>query len=100
MVQLSYPYMTMEKNHSLTIQTFDSKVMSLLFNTLSSFAIDFLPRSKCLLISRLQSLSTVILETKKRKSVPVSTFSPSICHEVIGLGINYTGYGTEKPTEH
>ena len=64
------------KNHSLTIQTFDSKVMSLLFNTLSSFAIDFLPRSKCLLISRLQSLSTVILETKKRKSVPVSTFPP------------------------
>ena len=88
------------KNHSLTIQTFDSKVMSLLFNTLSSFAIDFFPRSKCLLISRLQSLSTVILETKKRKSVPVSTFPLSICHEVIGLRINYIGYRTQKPTEH
>ena len=62
------------KNHSLTTQTFDSKVRSLLFNTLSSFVIDYLPRSECPLISWLQSLSTVILETKKRKSVPVSTF--------------------------
>ena len=62
-------------------QTFVSKVMSLLFNTLSSFVIDFLPRSKCLLISWLQSLSAVILEPRKIKSVAVSIFSPSICHE-------------------
>ena len=65
------------------VQTFVSKVMSLLFNTLSRFVIAFLPRSKCLLISWLPSLSTVILEPKKRKSVTTSTFSPSICHEVM-----------------
>ena len=58
---------------------------ALLFNTLSRFVIAFLPRSKCLLISWLQSLSTVILEPKKRKSVTASTFNPSICHEVMGL---------------
>ena len=58
--------------------------MSLLFNTLSSFVIAFLPRSRCLLISWLQSTTTVILEPKKRKSVTLSTFSPSICHEVMG----------------
>ena len=68
------------KNHS-----FVSKVMSLLFNMLSRFVIAFLPRSKCLLNSWLQSPSTVILESKKTKSVTVSTFSPSICHEVMGL---------------
>jgi len=56
---------------------------SLLYNTLSRFVIAFLPRSKRLLISRLQSPSTVILEPKKRKSVATSTFSPSLCHEVI-----------------
>ena len=61
-----------------------SKVVSLLFNMLSRFVIAFLPRSKCLLISRLQSPSAVILEPKKIKSVIVSTFSPSICHEMIG----------------
>ena len=60
------------------------KVMSLLFITLSRFVIAFLPRKKRLLISRLQSLSTVILEPKKIKSVTVSTFPPSICHEVMG----------------
>ena len=57
--------------------------MSLLFNMLSRFVIDFLPRSKCRLISWLQSASTVILESKKIKSVTVSTFSPFICHEVM-----------------
>ena len=73
------------KNHSLAKQTFVSKVMSLLFNMLSRFVIAFLSRSKCLLISWLQLPSAVILEPKKIKSVTASTFSPSICHEVIGL---------------
>ena len=59
-------------------------MMSLLFNMLSRFITFFLPRSNCLLISWLQSPSAVILEPKKRKSVTVSTFSPSICHEVLG----------------
>ena len=59
-------------------------MMLLLFNTLSRFVITFLPRSKCLLILWLQSLSTVILEPKKMKSDTVSTFPPSICHEVMG----------------
>ena len=58
--------------------------MSLLFNMLSGFVMAFLPRSKCLLISWLQSLSAVILEPKKIKSVTVLIFSPSICHEVMG----------------
>ena len=61
-----------------------SKVMSLLFNTLSRFVIAFLPRRKYLLILWLQSLSAVILECKKIKSVTASTFSISICHEVMG----------------
>ena len=78
MVQLSHPYMTTEKAIALTIRTFVGKVMSLLFNTLSRFVIAILPRSKRLLISRLQSPSSVILEPKKIKSVTVSTFSPSI----------------------
>ena len=77
-VQLSHPYMTTGKLIALTIWTFVGKVMSLLFNTLSRFVISFLPRSKCLLILWLQSLSTVILELKKIKSVTVSTFSASI----------------------
>ena len=64
---------------------FVSKVMSLLFNMLSRLVITFLPRSKQLLISWLQSPSAVILEPKKLKSVTVSIVSPSICHEVIGL---------------
>ena len=72
------------KNHTLTIWTLDSKVMSL-FNVLCRFVITFLPKRKFLLISWLQSLSVVILEPKKIKSVSVSTFSPSICHEVMGL---------------
>ena len=64
--------------------TFVGKEMSLLFNTLSRFVVAFLPRSKRLLISWLQSLSTVILEPKKIKSATVSTISPSICHEAMG----------------
>ena len=86
LVQLSHLYTTTGKTIALTIQTFVGKVMSLLFNTLSGFVIVFPPRRKCLLISWLQSLSTVTLETKKMKSVTVSTFSPSICHEVMGPG--------------
>ena len=84
MVQRSHLYMTTGKVIALTIQTFDDKVVSLLFNTLSRFAIGFLPWSRCLLISWLQSLFAVILETRKIKSVTVSTVSPSICHEVMG----------------
>ena len=83
-VQLSHPYMTTGKTIALTKQTFVGKVMSVLFNMLSRFVIVFLPRSKCLLISWLQSPSAVILEPKKIKSVTVSAFSPSICHEVMG----------------
>ena len=84
MVQFLYQYMTAGKTIALTIQIFFWKVMSLLFNTLSSFIITFLPRSNHLLISWLQALSAVILEPKKRKSVTVSNFSPSIYDEVIG----------------
>ena len=84
MVQLSHPYMTAGKTIGLTIQAFVGKVMSLLFNVLSRFVIAFLPRSKCLLISWLHSLSTVILQSKKIKSLTVSIVSTSICHEVMG----------------
>ena len=85
MVQLSHPYMTTGKTIALTIWNFSqSKVMSLFLNFLSRFVIAFLPRSKHLLISWLQSLSAVILEPKKIRSVTVSTFSPSLCHEVMG----------------
>ena len=73
-IQLSYPYTTTGNTIALTRQTFVSKVMSLLFNMLSRFVIAFLPRSKCLLISWLQSPSAVILEPKKIKSVTASTF--------------------------
>ena len=82
-VQLSHPYMTTGKTIALTRQTFVGKVMSLLFNMLSRSVITFLPSSKCLLISWLQSPSAVILEPRKIKSVTVSTVSPSICHEVM-----------------
>ena len=85
MVKLSHPYMTIGKTTALTTQTFVSKVMSLLFNMVSWLVIVFLPRSKHLLISRLQSPSAVILEPKKIKSATVSIVSPSICHEVMGL---------------
>ena len=84
-VQLSHPYMTTGNTIALTRWTFVGKVMSLLFNVLSRFFIAFLWMSKCLLISWLQSPFGVILEPKKIKSVTVSTVSPSICHEVIGL---------------
>ena len=76
--------MTTGKTIALTMWTFVGKVMSLLFNMLSRLVIAFLPRSKHLLISWLQSLSAVTLEPKKIKSVTVSTVSPSICHEVMG----------------
>ena len=84
MVQLSHPDLTTGKTTAMTRQTFVSKVMSLLFNMLSRFAMAFLPRSKHLLISWLQSASAVILEPKKIKSYTVSTVSPSISHEVMG----------------
>ena len=79
-VQLSHPYMTTGKTIALTRQTFVDKGMSLLFNMLSRIVITFLPRSKSLLISWLQSPSSVILEPPKMKSAIVS---PSICHEVM-----------------
>ena len=84
MVQLSYPYMTTGKTIALTRWTFVGKVTSLLLNMLSRLVITFLPRSKCLLISWLQSPSAVILEPRKIKSATVSTGYPSISHEVMG----------------
>ena len=72
--------MTTGKTITLTRRTFVDKVISLLFNMLCRLVIAFLPRSKCLLISWLQSPSAVILEPKKIKSVTVSIVSPSICH--------------------
>ena len=84
MVQLSHPCMTAGKTIPLSRWTFVGKVMSLLFNVLSRLVITFLPRSKRLLISWLQSPSAVILQTPKIKSVTVSSVSPSICHEVMG----------------
>ena len=84
MVQLSHPYMTARKTIALIKWTFVSKVMSMLFNMLSSLVIAFLLRSKHLLFSWLQSPSAVILEPKKINSVTVSIVSPSICHAVMG----------------
>ena len=86
MVQLSHPYITTGKTIALTIQNFVGKAISLLFNMLPSFVIAFLPRSKCLLISWLQSPSAVLLELRKIKSVTLSVVSLSICHEMIGTG--------------
>ena len=83
-VQLSHPYMTTGNTIAFTRQTFVDKVMSLLFNMLSRLVITFLPRSKCLLISWVQSTSAVILEPKKIKSDIIS-ISLSISHEVMGL---------------
>ena len=83
-VQLSHPYMTTGKTIALTRRTFVGKVMSLLLNMRSRLVITFLPRSKRLLISWLQSPSAVILEPQKIKSDTISTVSPSICHEVMG----------------
>ena len=84
MVRLSHSYMTTGKTIALTVQTFVGKVMSLLFIMLSWFVIAFLPRSKRLLISWLQSPSAVIVEPKKNKLITVSIVSLSICHEVMG----------------
>ena len=84
-VQLSHPYMTTKKTIALARQTFVGKVMSLLFNMLFRLVMTFLPRSKHLLISWLQSPSAVILEPPKIKSLTVSIVSPCICHEVMGL---------------
>ena len=84
-VQLWYPYMTTGKTIALTRRPFVGKVVSLLFNMLARLVITFLPRSKHLLISWLQSISAVILEPPEIKSVTVSIVSPSICHEVMGL---------------
>ena len=83
-VQLSHPYMTTGKTIALTRQTFVGKVISLLLKMLSRLVITFLPRSKHLLISWLQSPSAVILEPRTIKSATVFTVSPSICHEVMG----------------
>ena len=84
MVQLSQPYKTTGKSIGLSRWTFVSKIMSLLLNMLSRLVIDFLPSSKRLLISWLQSPSAVILEPPKIKSLTVSTVSPYVCHEVMG----------------
>ena len=83
-VQISHPYMTIGKTIALTRQTCANKVISLLFNMLSRLVITFLPRSKRLLISWLQSPSAVILEARKVKSATVFTVSPSISHEMMG----------------
>ena len=82
-IQISHPYMTTGKTIALTRQTFVGKVMSLFSNMLSRLVIAFLPRSKCLLISWLQSPSAVILEPPKMKCLAVSIISPSIYHEVM-----------------
>ena len=84
MVPLLHQYMTTGKTTTLTIQTFVGKVMSLLLNMLSRFVLTFLPKSSCLLLSWLQSLSTVILKLRKIKPATVSSFSPPICDEVMG----------------
>ena len=84
-VQLSHSYMTTGKTIALTRWTFAGKGLSRFFNMLSKLAVAFLPRSKHLLISWLQSPSTVMLEPKKIKSVIVSIIYPSICHSVMGL---------------
>ncbi|CAM9669031.1 unnamed protein product [Rangifer tarandus platyrhynchus] len=99
-VQLSHPYMTTGKTIALTRRTFVGKVMSLLFNMLPRFVTTLLPRSKRLLISWLQSPSTVILEPRKIKSATVSTVSPSICHEGMGPDAMILVFGmfSFKPT--
>ena len=98
MVQLPHQYMTTGKTIALTTQTFVGKVMSLLFNMLSRLVIAFLSRSKHLFISWLQSPSTVILEPKKINSVTVSIFSPSICHEGMGLDATLVFFFSEMCT--
>ena len=93
MVQLSHTYMTTGKAIAMTLWTFVSKMMSLLFNTLSWFVIAFLLGSKCLLISWVQPLSAMILVPKKIKSVTASTLPLSICHEVMGPVHEVMNYG-------
>ena len=95
--QLSYPYMTPRKTIALTRWTLVGKVMSLLFNMLSRLVITFLPRSKYLLISWLQSPSAVILEPNKIKSVAVSIVSPSIHHEMMGPDAMFWGVQPDRP---
>ena len=85
MVQLLHPYINTGKIIALTRQVFVGKVMSLLFNMWPRLVLAFLPRSKRLLISWLQSPSAVVFEPKKIKSFTVFIVSPSICHEVMGL---------------
>ena len=82
---VSHVCLTTEKSIALTRRPFVGKMMSLLFNTLSGFVIAFLPKSKHLLTLWLPSPSAVILEPPKIKSVTTSTFSQSICHEMMGL---------------
>ena len=91
--------MTTGKTIALTRQAIVSKVMSLLFNMLSRLVKAFLPKSKRLLISWLQSPSAVILEPPKIKSDTVSTVSPSVCHEVMGLGCRLWGHTESNTTE-
>ena len=99
-IQLSHPHMTTGKTVALTRWTFVGKVMSLLLNMLSRLLITFLPRSKCLLISWLQSPSAVILEPRKMKSTSVFTVYPSLGHEVMGLDAMIFVFGmlSFKPT--
>ena len=92
MAQLSHPYVTTGKNHSFDYTDFVGKVMSLLFNMLSSFAIPFFPRSNHLLISWLQSPTAVIFDPKKIMSLTVSIVFPSVGHEVIGLDATILGF--------
>ena len=96
-VQLSHSYMTTGKTIALTRLAFTGKVMSLLFNILSRLVITFLPRSKHILISWLQSPSPVILEPKKIKSVTVSTFPAYICHKVMGSGASQVVLVVKNP---
>ena len=95
LVQLTHPCMTTVKTIALTTWTFVGKVMSLLFNMLSRLVITFLPRSKCLLISWLQSASTVILEPQKINSLTVSIVFLSICHAVMRLHTNLSFLNVE-----
>ena len=98
--QLSHPYMTTGKTIALSRWTFAGKVMSLLFNMLSRLVITFLPRSKRLLISWLQSPSAVILEPPQKRSDTVSTVSPSVCNEVMGQDAKISVFWmlSSKPT--
>ena len=101
-VRLSHPYMTTGKTIALTRRTFVGKVRSLLFNMLSRLVITFLPRSKCVLISLLQSPPAMILEPRKIRSDTVSIVSPSVCHEVMGLDALIFGFWmlSFKPAFH